>query len=114
MAVVQCRADSHKRLGGYFRCLFCVLIFHKHRCRRFDETLPVDSARLVYINSASGLLYYLDRLWHLFQLRDFKQPVALSALYPSVGGTGVKQPAVAAIRTLGNYLHYLTLYVNSC
>jgi len=75
--------------------------------------LAVGFSGLIHVNSAGCLFYHFNCLWHLIQLWDLEYSAALTAVYPSVRGTAIKQPSTATSRALGDNLHQYIPYTNS-
>jgi len=55
------------------------------------------------------VLYYLNRLWYIVQLRDLEEFFAVVTFYSSVGGASVEQRKVATSWALGDNLHSKSL-----
>ena len=83
------------------------IILHNHRA------LAVGFAGLIHVNSACCLFYHFNCLGYLIQLWDLEYFATLSAIYPSVRGTAIKQPCTATSRALGDNLHQYIPYTNS-
>jgi hypothetical protein len=75
--------------------------------------LAVGFSGLIYINSAGCPFYHFNGLWHLIQLWDLEYFATLTAVYPSVSGTAIKQPSTATFGALGDNLHQYIPYTNS-
>ncbi len=82
-------------------------ILHNH------QALAVCFAGFIHVNSAACLFYHFNGLGYLIQLWDLEYFATLAAVYPSVGGTAIKQPGSAAFRALGDNLHRYIPYTNS-
>jgi len=83
------------------------IIFHNH------QILAIGFSGLIHVNSTGCLFYHFNGLWHLVQLWDLEYFATLTAVYPSVRGTAIKQPGTAAFRALGDNLHRYIPYTNS-
>ena len=92
----------------YLFSAFCFLSYvHGH------QTLAIGFASFIHVNSAGCLFYHFNGLGYLLQLWDLEYFAALSAVYPSVRGTAIKQPGTAAFRALSDNLHRYIPYTNS-
>ncbi len=88
--------------------VFCLLSsVHNHRA------LAVGFAGFIHVNSALCLFYHFNCLGYLIQLWDLEQFATLTAVYPSVSGTTIKQPGTATRRALSDNLHQYIPYAKN-
>ena len=80
------------------------IILHNH------QALAVGFAGLIHVNTAGCPFYHFNGLWHLVQLWDLEYFATLTAVYPSVSGTAIKQPSTTTSRALGDNLHQYIPY----
>ena len=83
------------------------IILHNH------QALAVGFSGLIHVNSTCCLFYHFNGLGYLIQLWDLEYSSTLTAVYPSVSGTAIKQPSTATFRALGDNLHQYIPYTNS-
>ncbi len=100
---IRCRMSEARYLSSAFCFLSSV---HGHR------VLAVGFSGFIHINSALCLFYHFSCLRYIFQLWDLEKFATLTAVYPSVSGTTIKQPGTATIRALSDNLHRYIPYVN--
>jgi len=77
------------------------------------QTLAIGFAGFIHVNSTCCLFYHFNGLGYLLQLWYLEYFATLAAVYPSVGGTAVKQPGTATFRALGDNLHRYIPYTKS-
>ncbi len=100
---IRCRMSEARYLSFAFCFLSSV---HDHRA------LAVCFTGFIHINSALCLFYHFSCLGYVFQLWDLEMFATLTAVYPSVSGTTIKQPGTATRRALSDNLHRYIPYAN--
>ena len=100
----RCRFSEVRYLSSAFCFLSSV---HVHRA------LAVCFAGFIHVNSALCLFYHFNCLGYLVQLWDLEKFATLTAVYPSVSGTTIKQPGTATSRALSDNLHLHIPYAKS-
>ncbi len=83
------------------------IILHNH------QALAVGFSGLIHVNSTCCSFYHFNCLWYIVQLWDLEYFATLTAVYPSVRGTAIKQPSTATSRALGDNLHQYIPYTIS-
>ena len=80
--------------------------------RKNHRALAVGFAGFIHINSALCLFYHFSCFRYLVQLWDLEKFATLTAVYPPVSGTTIKQPGTATSWALSDNLHRYIPYVN--